>query len=258
MELQAQDLLRPDTVVVHSGKLVLKGLLWQPLGRGPFPTILYCHGGYKDTDTIHDIVVGPIFAKQGYAFLFLFRRGIGLSKGQGTNATSLMDKAFQEKGQDERNKVQLHELENSQLQDMSAGLAFLKARKDVDKHRIAVVGVSIGASLALLLAENHPDLQAVILFSPVGYSWDRSLQLRMRLMKAAKNISTPVMIVQAANDYSLNPPHMLDSVMNENNKPHLIKIYSSIGNSETEGHHLIFSSPQTWEADVFTFLSKNL
>jgi dienelactone hydrolase len=203
-------------------------------------------------------VVGPIFAKQGYAFLFLFRRGIGLSKGQGTNATTLMDKAFQEKGQDERNKVQLHELETTQLQDVSAGLAFLKTRKNVDKNRIAVVGVSIGASLALLLSENHPDLKAVILFAPVGNSWDRSPQLRLRLMNATKNISAPVMIVQAANDYTMNPTHMLDSVMNENNKPHLIKIYSSFGNSQTEGHHLIFSGIQTWEADVFTFLSKNL
>jgi dienelactone hydrolase len=257
-ELEAQDLLHLDTVVVQSGPLTLKGLLWRPVGSGPFPAIIYCHGGYKDAETIHDIVLGPIFAKQGYAFLFLFRRGIGLSKGQGINATDLMDKAFQEKGQDERNKVQLQELETTQLEDVSAGLAFIQARKDIDKNRIAVAGVSIGASLALLLAENHLNLKAVILLAPIGYSWDRSPQLRLRLMTAAKNISAPVMIVQAANDYSLNPTHMLDSVMNENNKAHLIKIYSSFGNSQTEGHHFIFLSTQTWEADVFTFLSKNL
>jgi len=257
-ELQAQDLNQPDTVVVQSGNLALKCLLWHPSGNGPFPGIIYCHGNYRDTETISDLVVGPIFAKHGYAFLFLFRRGIGLSKGQGTNMADLMDKAFQEKGQDERNKVQLQKLETDQLQDVSAGLAFLKESKGVDKSRIAVVGVSLGTSLALLLAESRPDLKAVILFSFNGNSWDRSPELRLRLMRAAKNISAPVMITEAANDYSLNPAHMLDSVMNKHKKPHLIKIYASLGKSQTEGHHLIFLSPQTWEADVFGFLSENL
>jgi dienelactone hydrolase len=257
-ELQAQDLIQPDTVVVRSEELVLKGLLWHPPGKGPFPGIIYCHGNYGDTEKINDLVVGPIFAKHGYAFLFLFRRGIGLSRGQGTNIADIMDNAFQEKGQHERNKVQLQKLETDQLQDVSAGLAFLKGRKEVDNSHIAVVGVSLGTSLALLLAEGHPELKAAILFSPNGNSWDRSPELRMRLMRAAKNISAPIMITQAANDYSLNPARMLDSVMNKNNKPHLIKIYPSFGNSQTEGHHLIFLSTQTWEADVFTFLSKNL
>src|SRR4030095_3001175 len=136
-KLQAQELIQPDTVIVRSGELALKGLLWNPSGKGPFPGIIYCHGNYGDTETINDLVVGPIFAKHGYAFLFLFRRGIGLSRGQGTNIEDLMDKAFQEKGQDERNKVQLQELEKGQLQDVSAGLTFLKRRKDVDNSHIA-------------------------------------------------------------------------------------------------------------------------
>ena len=41
----------PETVVVPSGKLQLKGFLWKPNGPGPFPTVLFNHGsGGADAD----------------------------------------------------------------------------------------------------------------------------------------------------------------------------------------------------------------
>jgi len=33
-----------QTVVVPSGNLRLKALLWKPNGPGPFPAVLFCHG----------------------------------------------------------------------------------------------------------------------------------------------------------------------------------------------------------------------
>jgi dienelactone hydrolase len=258
IQIYAQDIIVPDTVAVRSGKLTLKGLLWHPAGQGKFPTVIFCHGGFRDTESIHDLVVGPVFAKRGYIFLYLFRRGVGLSKEQGSNSANLIDNAFKEKGQDERNKVQLQQLETDQLEDMIAGLTLLKTRKDVDTNRIAVVGVSFGGSLALLLAEHEPSLRTVIIFAPAGYSWDRSTQLRNRLITAVKNISAPIMIIHAQNDYSINPGVVLDSVMNQLKKPHLLKIYPNFGNSPSEGHNLIHLSIVTWEKEVFNFLDKSL
>jgi dienelactone hydrolase len=253
-----QDITVPDTVTVKSGTLSLKGLLWRPAGQGKFPTVIFCHGGFRDSESIHDLVVGPVFAKRGYIFLYLFRRGVGLSKGQGLNSADLTDNAFKEKGQDERNKVQLQQLETDQLEDMIAGLTLLKTRKDVDTNRIAVGGVSFGGSLALLLAEHEPSLRTVIIFAPAGYSWDRSPQLRNRLITGVKNISAPIMIIHAQNDYSINPGVVLDSVMNQLKKPHLLKIYPKFGNSPSEGHNLIHLSIVTWEKEVFNFLDKSL
>jgi dienelactone hydrolase len=177
------------------------------------------------------------------------------------NSTDLMEKAFKEKGQDERNKVQLQQLETDQLQDMVAGLKFLGSRTDVDKDRIAVVGVSFGGALALLLAEHEPNLKAAILFSPISgpaYSWDRSSELRDRLIVAAKNTTAAIMIIQAQNDYTMNPGLALDSVMNQFKKPHLVKIYPKFRNTASEAHNLIHLSIKTWEADVFRFLDENL
>ncbi len=259
--VRAQDVINPDTVSVQSGALTLKGLLWTPAGTGPYPTIIFCHGSWGGSDTIHDplqqtSLLGPLFATKGYIFLGLFRRGVALS--QGVNSTVLMDEAFKEKGQEERNKVQLQQLETGQLQDMIAGLRFLRQRKDVDTNRMAIVAHSFGGSLALIVAEHDHDLKAAVIFSPGGYSWDRSSQLRNRLIDAAKKIDAPVMIIHAQNDYSVNPGYVLDSIRNQFNKPHLLKIYPKLGNSPADGHGLLFLNIKTWETDVFEFLNKSL
>lgn len=143
--MHAQGFTGPDTVLVQSDQLILKGLLWHPIGSGSFPTIIFCHGSYESSDSIDPVqqtsLIGPVFAKNGYIFLDLFQRGVGLSKEQGVNSADLMSKAMKEKGQQERNKVQLQQLETDQLKDMIAGLQYLRRRKDVDKNRMAVVGL---------------------------------------------------------------------------------------------------------------------
>jgi carboxymethylenebutenolidase len=262
-QLHAQDFTGPDTVSVQSGNLTLKALLWRPAGTGSFPTVIFCHGSYGGSDTIHNpdqqiSLLGPVFAGKGYIYLGLLRRGVGLSTGQGVNSTELMDKAFKERGQEGRNEVQLQHLQTDQLQDMIAGLKFLRRRKDVDTNRLAIIGHSFGGSLTLLVAAHEPGIKAVVVFAAAGYSWNLSPLLRTRLISAVKNITAPVMIIHARNDYSTNPGYALDSVMNQLNKPHVLKIYPKLGASVNEGHNLIFLSIETWEPDVFRFLDENL
>ncbi len=80
-----------EIVVVPSGALQLKGLLWLPENGGPFPAVLFNHGS-GSSDAMHTgpfVVIeaaqrlGLIFVKHGFAFLYLFRRGQGLSADQG-------------------------------------------------------------------------------------------------------------------------------------------------------------------------------
>ena len=261
--LPAQNIFFPDTITVRSDEFQLKGLLWRPAGNGSFPTIIFCHGTYETKDTRYNAieqtsVLGPLFAKNGYLFFGLFHRGVGLSKDQGENSADLMAKALDEKGQEERNKVQLQQLQTVDRTDINSALAFLRERKDVDTNKIAIMGFSFGGSLALLIAEHDPRLKAVVIFGTAGYSWNLSPQLRTALFNAVINIKAPVMIVHAQNDYSVNPGYALDSLMNLTGKPHVLKIYPTFGNSLTEGHNIIFLSPNTWEEDVIAFLRKNL
>lgn len=261
--IDAQDLIRPDTVLISSDTLQLKGLLWRPSIQGPLPAIIFCHGSCETTDTKCNLVeevamLGSLYAKHGYIFLGLFRRGNGLSKDQGVNTGDLMAIALKEKGQEERNKIQIQQLQGGDLRDMIAGLKFLRQRKDVDTNRIAAAGHSFGGSLALLLTEHDRNIKSVIVFGAAGFSWNRSPQLRARLIQAAKNISVPVFIGHAENDYSVTPGQALDSVMKRLNKPHVLKIYPPSGNTPSEGHNFLFLSPSMWEADAIEFFRKNL
>jgi carboxymethylenebutenolidase len=261
--ISAQDLKSQDTVSVQSGSLTLKALLWRPVGKGPFATIIFCHGSYASDDTIQDpikeaSVLGPLFAGRGYIYFALFRRGVGLSKGEGLNGADLMDSAFKKSGQKGRNEVQLQQLENAQMQDMMAGIAYLKKIPDSDTTRMAIMGHSFGGSLALMIAEHWPGLKAVIVFSPSGYSWNFSPSLRSKLISAVKNTGSHIMIIHAQNDYSTNPGYSLDSVLNQLHKKHILEIYPAFGNSANEGHNVIFLNSKIWEADVFKFLEDNL
>jgi carboxymethylenebutenolidase len=244
----------PETVIVHNGPVTLRALLWRPTGRGPFPAILLDHGSGRTLAELERLgpyeqqadILGPVFARHGYAFLLLFRRGVGLSASQGTNAIDLMNSELASHGEEARNTLQLQLLENREMQDALSGLAFLKALPDVDSRNVAVVGHSFGGSLTLLLAEREPNLRAVVIFSGAGYSWDRSGPLRDRLLSAVPHISAPAFFIHAENDYSVAPGKALDARLQQLGKPHHLKIYPPIGHTAEEGHVFPFLGVSSW------------
>lgn len=255
---------RPETVIVHNGSVTLHALLWRPLGRGRFPGILFNHGSGRTREELQRLgpyerqaeILGPTFARHGYVFLFLFRRGVGLSTDQGTNAVDLMNSEFAAHGQEARDTLQLELLENREMNDTLSGLAYLRALPEVDAHKVVLVGHSFGGSLTLLMAEREPNLRAVVIFSAAGYSWDRSAQLRARLLTATTHIKMPVFFIHAANDYSLAPGKALDARLQQLGKPHLLKIYPPIGKTADDGHAFPFLGVSIWEPDVFGFLDE--
>ncbi|MFI5154443.1 MAG: alpha/beta hydrolase family protein [Chitinophagales bacterium] len=258
---EAQRISPADTLIIHSGNLELKALLFKPPGHGPYPAILFAHGSHSIKDSLQDVTreiaaLGSIFARRGWIFLGLCRRGVGLSSGQGISGGDIMNRAFNENGQDARNRTQLDIMEGAEYDDLLSGLSFLLQLQDADHHRIALVGHSFGASLGLIFASKNNNLKAAVLFSPGGYSWDLSSPLRNRLIKAGQEISIPSMVIHAENDYSTRPGFVLDSLMNALNKTHLLKIYPQFGDSASEGHALIYNGVEIWETDLFNFLDK--
>ena len=199
---QGQSLSPPETVVVQSGALKLHGLLWWPAGGGPFPAVLFNHGSGSNPEPRLPGALGPVFARHGYAFLWLFRRGAGLSSDQGADSGTLMARALAEKGQEGRNEVQL-QLQEIELRDVMAGLAFLRAHPGVDGGRVAIAGHSFGGQLTLLAAEQDTGLRAAVTFGAAAGSWDKSPELRERLLVAVRKIQIPIFLTHAANDFSL-------------------------------------------------------
>jgi dienelactone hydrolase len=165
-----------------------------------------------------------------------------------------MNEEFAAHGQSGRNKVQLQLLEGRDMDDALAGLAWLRQLPDDDPGRIALVGHSFGGSLTVLMAVREPALGAAVVFSAAGYSWDRSPELRARLIDAIRRTTVPFFILHAENDYSTNPGRVLDAELARLGKPHRLKIYPPVGRTPDEGHDLPNNSVAMWEPDVFAFL----
>jgi dienelactone hydrolase len=263
---QSSQPIAPQTVDIPSGTLHLKGFLWKPAGPGPFPAVLFNHGRSYDpqqhtrdlTITAAAQILGPVFVKHGYTFLFLFRRGEGLSAGQGDFIGDVLDREGAAKGEEARLHMQVVLMSTDHLDDASSGLSFLKTLPEVDSRRIAVVGHSFGGQLTLLMAGRDPTLRAAVAFGPAANSWHRSPEFREPLIAAMRKTSIPVMLIHAANDHDTTPGTVLAAELDRLHKPYLLKIYPPFGESTSQGHNFLFADVPLWETDVFKFLDEHV
>jgi carboxymethylenebutenolidase len=256
----------PETVVVPSGKLRLKAFLWKPNAPGPFPTVLFNHGsGGADADHTAGLPMteaagklAPLFLKHGYAFLYLFRRGQGFSTDQGPFMQDILQREETAKGKEARQHLQFLLATTDHLDDVMAALSFLKTAPAIDAKRIAVVGHSFGGQITLLAAERDNSVRGVVTFAAAAGSWGRSPELRERLLTAVDKASAPIMLIQAANDYSTAPSYALADELERRHKPHLLKIYPPVGKTSDDGHNFLYLGIPQWEHDVFGFLDEYL
>jgi len=248
----------PERVVVPSGNLRLNALVWKPAAPGPWPAVLFTHGsGRADPAGAH--AIGPVFARHGYVFLYVFRRGSGLSAGQGDYMGDLLDREEKARGADARARLQLVMLTTDHLDDVMAGLAVLKKNvANVDSTRIAVGGHSFGGQLALLAAERDSTLRAAVTFAPAALAWTTSAELRNRLVSAVRNIKMPMFFTYAANDYSTTAGETFAAELTRLGRPFQLKIYPAVGETPAAGHNAVHSDVATWEGDVFRFLDANV
>src|SRR6187399_983062 len=92
---------KPDTVTFSSGALHLKGWLWLPDGNSRVPAVLFNHGSEKKALKYLVRLAQP-FLREGYAFFVPFRRGQGLSAGEGTYILAELDSAEKTGGSQQR------------------------------------------------------------------------------------------------------------------------------------------------------------
>jgi len=257
---------RAETVLIRNGPITLHALLYRPLGSGRFPAILLNHGSGRTAEELKRLGpyeanaerLGPLFAGHGYVLLYLFRRGVGPSTDQGANAVELLNAETRAHGLDGRNALRLELLQGREMADALAALKVLRSLPGVNPGNVGLVGDSFGGSLTVLMAEREPDLRAVVLFSTAGYSFDRSPELRQRLLAALSHVVAPLFLIHAGNDYTLSSGKVLDLKLEQLGKPHRLKIYPPIGHTADEGHDFLHLGVSTWEADVFNFLDGNM
>jgi dipeptidyl aminopeptidase/acylaminoacyl peptidase len=254
----------PEIVVVPSGNLRLKGYLWKPAGSAPSPVVLFVHGS-GNTDAAHTggftmeetaDILAPAFIKHGYAFLYLCRRGQGLSANQAPFMQDVLQHEKATKGDEARKRLQFVLLTTDHLDDVMAGLSFLKSLPGVDSHRIAIVGHSFGGQLTLLAVERDSTLRAAVTFSAAAGSWEGSSDVRERMLTAVRKTTVPVMLLHVANDYSTAPGKAMAGELARLGKPHVLKIYPPVGRTADDGHNFVYTAVAQWETDVFGFIDQ--
>lgn len=258
--------IAPRTVEIRSGTLRLKALLWKPAGPGPFPAVLLNHGS-GGADAAHTAGLtmteaaerlGPLFLERGYALLYLFRRGHGLSADQAPFMQDVLQREEAANGKEARQHLQFILLTTDHLDDVMAALSFLKSVPGIDSHRLAVAGHSFGGQLTLLAAERDATLRAAVAFAPAAGSWERSPELRERLVAAVRKTTVPIMLIHAANDYSTAPGRVLADELERLHRPHLLKVYPLVGQTRDDGHNALYQAIPLWEDDVFRFLDEHV
>jgi dienelactone hydrolase len=220
----------------------LHGFLYVPEGKGPFPAVLWNHGSERRPGWQPELAA--FYNSHGFVFFLPHRHGQGRSPG-----TYIMDEIRGHGGPTAA--VQAQERAN---EDVVAAMNWLKAQPEVDPNRIVVSGCSFGGIQTLLTAEKGLGARAFIAFAPAAQSWGNGSLERM-LENAVKHAKAPVFILQAKNDYSIQPAEVLGRIAKTQGGE--VKIYPPFGNTPQEGHWGFATTSggiSAWGEDVLQFI----
>jgi hypothetical protein len=135
----------PFSITLHD--TTLRGVLHLPEGEGPHPAVLWLHGfaGHRIESRRLFVEGARRLAAAGFASLRIDFRGCGESDGDFLDTTI-----------------------TTMVQDAREALAALRAHPAVDPDAVAVLGFSLGATIACQLADDE-RLGGLLLWSPVVF-----------------------------------------------------------------------------------------
>jgi len=142
-----------EEVSYASGDITVAGTLTTPSGDGPFPAALLITGsGPQDRDeTIFEhrpfAVIADRLTRDGVAVLRVDDRGVGGTGGSTAEATAEV-----------------------MVGDVNAGVAWLRAREDIDGARVGLIGHSEGGMTGPMVAADDPEIAFVVMLAGTGVS----------------------------------------------------------------------------------------
>lgn len=120
------------------------GVINQPKENGSFPAIIIVHGFKGFKEQLHFVYLSEELSKLGFLVCrFDFTNGIGESDGDIYNITV-----------------------GHYIKDLEAVYSYVQFLEKVKKNEIVIYGASLGGTVALLFASNHPDIKGLILQEP--------------------------------------------------------------------------------------------
>lgn len=152
--------------------ITLAGTFTYPKEDGKFPAVVLItgSGAQNRNEEIFNhkpfLVISDFLTKNGYAVLRFDDRGVGESEGNHSIATTF-----------------------DFAEDVRAAIKYLKARNEVDKNKIGLIGHSEGAMIASIVASESDDVAFIILMAGPGLPGDSILYLQTELIYRAEGQS---------------------------------------------------------------------
>jgi dienelactone hydrolase len=224
--VRAADPLEP-TLIEYGQAPRRYGHLYVPAGDGPFPAVIYNHGSERTPPDFRG--QARFYVPRGYVLFVPLRRGHGASAVDVAYRADLL-------GTRQGDAKAFVDLMETQAQDVSAALEYLRVQPMVDPRRIVMAGCSLGGVQTVLAAERHPELRAAVNFAGAAIMWQRNAPLRARLIQAAQNARVPVLFVQAENDFDTTPSRVLADKMRAAGRSGRAMIFPRHGETARAGH----------------------
>jgi dienelactone hydrolase len=233
-----------NVIYYNSDTVKLKGYLYKPEGKGPFPVYIWNHGEEKNPDPSASLI--SFWVKHGFIFFMPIRSGQGNNPG-----AYIRDGEKQIRRKKEMEAVQwkqvyaLHQKANN---DVLAALKWIKQQPNIDTNNIVASGEGYGAIQVLLTAEKDGQsslgIKSFMAFSPGSEIWSKmwSDSLKQTLIMAKR----PIFILDMPNDNSLPPIDTVASVIGKKGFPDRYKLFPFLVGFSTD--------TKAWEKDVMQYL----
>jgi carboxymethylenebutenolidase len=193
-----------QAVTFPSGDSMAQGVLYLPQGAGSHPALIVIHEWWGLNDWIKLQAAG--YAAKGYVAL-----AVDLYRGKVATTPDLAHELSRGLPQDQG------------VRDLTAALAYLEGRKDVNRAHVGAVGWCMGGGFALQLAIAAPSLKAVA----INYG-------SLATDKAAlAQIHAAVLGNFGGQDHGIPPEavHAFEAAMQSLGKPVDAKIYPEAGHA---------------------------
>jgi len=221
-------------VSYKSGDETVKGLLYTPVGRGPFPAIVVIHEWWGLNDWVKE--QASKLADQGYAAL-----AVDLYRGQVAENSELAHELSRGVPPDRAQR------------DLDAAVEFLQSQPNVKKNRIASIGWCWGGGYSLDVALQEPTLAAAVINYGSLVTDPASIQ----------KIHAAILGNFGAKDKGIPPEDVrkFEAALKEAGKRADIKIYPDAGhgfeNPNNKGGYRAVDAADAWQRTV-KFLNETL
>jgi len=245
---------QPQEVTIPAGQYSLHGCFLTPEGPPPYPVMIFNHGSEKNPEPCGPPALAYLYQQRGFVFFTFQRHGHGASPGE--YILDIQRRVYLthplDRSRAQREMVSVQEVYNK---DVEAAVRWVQEQQWADPQRMVMSGISFGGIQTLLTAEKGLGVRAFVAFAPAAQSWNPALGERLK--QAVRAAHDPVFVIQAQNDYSIEPSKALGIELDRKGAPNQAKVYPPFGSSAQDGHWRFATSLQGfayWVPDVFMFL----